>query len=717
MTDKMHFTFSDMISGYVTRFEWDRKDLFALKTSDDREFEVRIGDNCYAELTRNLGEAFIDCTGCIRNMLAAGRHLFVYGIFYPEGSDVNFEAKHIVFSGRTEGDYVFEAQDWWIKQIRQLGDFYLQAQFPDGNIDYREYRTHLSAGGRHEGDMRQETDTISRLVYGFASAYLLTGEDRYLEAADKGTKYLREHFRCENQGDDTCYWYHAIDLKGQHERKILASEFGDDYDAIPAYEQIYALAGPTQTYRITGDPAIADDIQRTINLFQKYYIDRKLGGYFSHIDPVTFDPRAESLDRNRSRKNWNSVGDHAPAYLINAVLATGNSEWAAMLEYCADMIAGHFQDYDNSAFVNEKFHEDWSHDQTWGWQQNRAVVGHNLKIAWNLTRIQSMVAKKGYEEFARRIAELMPKHGMDMQRGGWYDVVNRILGDGQEWHRFAWHDRKAWWQQEQGILAYQIMAGVLKDPQYLKLARESAAFYNAWFLDHDAGGVYFNVLANGLPYMVGTEREKGSHSMSGYHAFELCYLAAVYNNLLVTKQPMNFFFKPLPASFPGRLLRVAPDMLPEGSIRIAAVEIDGQPYSDFDAQKLTIRLPDSSTQVAVKVRIEPTSGLEHFTCTSRTDAGACTLKLEGDLDSRAVPHLVKELACAYQSTRIIIDISNLQKMCPEGGRALLFMRQKVSVDEPVYIVGATGQPMDMLSGDEFTEEVVCVKTVKDIPAV
>jgi len=27
------------------------------------------------------------------------------------------------------------------------------------------------------------------------------------------------------------------------------------------------------------------------------------------------------------------------------------------------------------------FFDDWSKDQTWGWQQNRAVVGHNLKIA------------------------------------------------------------------------------------------------------------------------------------------------------------------------------------------------------------------------------------------------------------------------------------------------------------------------------------------------
>ena len=162
------------------------------------------------------------------------------------------------------------------------------------------------------------------------------------------------------------------DNAAAHERKMLSSEFGDDYDAIPAYEQIYALAGPTQTYRITGDPKIRKDIDRTLNMFNRYYRDYEQGGYFSHIDPVTFDPKAESLGRNRARKNWNSVGDHAPAYLINLVLATGEPEHVEMLVDTATTIATRFPDYDNSAFVQEKFHEDWSPDREWGWQQNRA---------------------------------------------------------------------------------------------------------------------------------------------------------------------------------------------------------------------------------------------------------------------------------------------------------------------------------------------------------
>src|SRR5207237_7168320 len=139
-------------------------------------------------------------------------------------------------------------------------------------------------------------------------------------------------------------------------------------------------------------------------------------------------------------------------------------------------------------------------------------------------------AKDEYVKLAQKIAEVMPAVGSDRQRGGWYDVVERARAPGQGAHRFVWHDRKAWWQQEQAILAYLILHGVLGGEAYQRHAREAQAFYNAWFLDHDDGGVYFNVLATGLPYLMGNERFKGSHSMSGYHSMELCYLATVYIN-------------------------------------------------------------------------------------------------------------------------------------------------------------------------------------------
>ena len=603
--NELKFTFSDTIAGYVDSFD-PETDVFTVKTSDDRDFAIKLKDNTYAQLVRNLDEPYQDATGQMRDMLQPGRYVFTYGVFYPESTGVAVEAQFLVFVGRRLEEYVFEGQNWWVRQIEELGNFYLNAQFGEEPVNFDNYRTQITLTGDKAVDgYRQETDTISRLVYGFASAYLLTGDDRYLEGAEKGTEYLREHMRFYDMDENIVYWYHGVDINGHRETKIFSSEFGDDYDAIPAYEQIYALAGPIQTYRITGDPQILNDAELTVDLFDRFYLDEEVGGYFSHLDPITLDPRSESLGANKGKKNWNSVGDHAPAYLINLYLATGEERYAKFLEYTFDTICEHFPDYDSSPFVQEKFFEDWSHDSTHMWQQDRGVVGHNLKISWNLMRMYGLMPKEKYEEVARRIAKEMPEVGQDRQRGGWYDVMERHLSDNEELHRYAFHDRKAWWQQEQGILAYYILSGILGDEVYRKYAREGTAFYNAFFLDHDDGAVFFNVLSNGVPYLMGTERFKGSHSMSGYHSFELAYLSQVYINLLVTKQPLTLHFKPYPGGFKDNILHVSPDILPAGSVQIGAVWVDDEPYSNYDAEALTVKLPDTDQQVRVRVQIDP----------------------------------------------------------------------------------------------------------------
>jgi mannose/cellobiose epimerase-like protein (N-acyl-D-glucosamine 2-epimerase family) len=703
------FTFSDLVAGYVKAVA-DTGGSFDLVTSDGREITVALTSTAYAEVVRNLGEPYHDATGQMRSMLVPGRYLFAYGVFYPDGQErsVSFEAKHLVFVGRSESEFAFERQDWWIKQVHQLADFYLGAQFGTGPIDFAGYRTNLDSMGRKSKSGRQEADTISRLVYGLASAFMLTGEDRYLEAAENGTLYLRNHFRAQDATEGVCYWYHAVDIKDDGtEQKIFASEFGDDFDAIPCYEQIYALAGPVQTYRLTGDSKILRDVEGTIKLFDRFFKDRsESGGYYSHIDPITFDPLSETLGQNRGRKNWNSVGDHAPAYLINLWLATGAPEYADFLEYTFDTIAKHFPDYENSPFVQEKFFADWSKDQEWGNQQNRAIVGHNLKIAWNLMRMQSLRAKPEYLGLAERIAELMPAVGSDRQRGGWYDMVERMLEPGQQFHRLVWHDRKAWWQQEQGILAYLILSGIVGKPSYRKYARESAAFYNAWFLDTEAGGVYFNVLANGIPYALGTERGKGSHSMSGYHSFELAFLASVYTNLLITKEPMDFYFRPAPGGFTDGLLRVAPDILPAGSVRIEQVWIDGRSHEDFDPIALTVRLPEGYGRVKVRVRLVPTD-VTFSADLLDVEGDRARLALSGKLAPAGIKHLDEQMEAAIgQGAKAIeFDMTRLEAISPEGVRFLIFRKQKLGGGFPVSIVGATGPVLAALEMSEFTDEV------------
>ncbi|WP_013334601.1 AGE family epimerase/isomerase [Gloeothece verrucosa] len=721
--NKLNFSFSDLIAGYVVKFEplEGKFGSFHLKTSDGKTFKVSLTSMTNAQLVRNLGEPYYNCTTQISSMLVPQRYLFVYGIFYPEAGENKFEAKNIVFLGRTEAEYLFEKPDWWVKQIQQLADFYLKCQFEDKEIDFRQYRTDLSLVGSKKNSTRQETDTISRLVYGFATAYMLTGDERYLEAAEKGTEYLRQHMRFLDTDEQICYWYHGIDVHPDgSEQKIFASEFGDDYDAIPAYEQIYALVGPTQLYRITGDLCVLGDIERTVNLFDRYFRDKtQYGGFFSHIDPITLSPYSATLGQNRARKNWNSVGDHAPAYLINLWLATEDHKYTEMLEKTFDLIEKYFPDDENSFFVQERFHEDWSHDLHWFWQQNRAVVGHNLKIAWNIMRMNHLIPKEKYTKLAEKIGQTMPKVGSDQQRGGWYDVVERFLEPGQEKHRFVWHDRKAWWQQEQAILAYLILAGSLENPKYRQLAREAAAFYNAWFLDSEDGGIYFNVQANGIPYLAGgNERGKGSHSMSGYHAFELGYLATVYTNLLITKQPMELYFKPKPGAFKDNILRVAPDILPLGSVRIGEVQIDGQTYFDFDAEKLTVNLPFSEESLKVKVRLIPAQVFFDATVLE-VSQGTAKIALTGLLDANAngIFQEALERATKQPIHRLILFLENLKCISSTGIRTLIFTKQKLGKTVEVQLVGASDSVTKLLKMSSFCQGVKIIPKLEDSTVV
>lgn len=684
--------FSDMVAGYVTSID-DDDDSFSLRTSAGNDIYVYFTGNTLASIIRNFGEARIDVTGRMRDHLIPERYLYAYGLFYPENDAHRFEVKQIVFTSGDGMDFVFEEPNWWIKQAASIADFYLRGQFPDGKYDWRKYRTKLTLGGAHTSDrsapdFRQETDTISRLVYGLATAYLLTGEDRFLEAAEGGTEYLREHMRATNEAAGIVYWYHGIDVIGDHERKILASEFGDDYEAIPMYEQIYALAGPTQTYRITGDPRIFGDIEKTLMLFSRFYYDEKAGGYFSHLDSVTLEARSDALGQNRARKNWNSIGDHAPAYLINALLATGREDFERLLVIAGETILERFPDDDKSPFVQERFHEDWRADRRWGWQQDNAVVGHNLKIAWNLMRIHHLHANDAFVELATKIAAVMPAIASDQQRGGWYDVMERTLKNDQERHRLVWHDRKAWWQQEQAILAYLILYGSLGDPEHRRLAREAAAFYNAFFLDHDEGGIYFNVLASGTPYLVGNERLKGSHSMSGYHSIELCYLATVYTNLLITQEPLELHFKPLAAAFPDRVLRVAPDLLPPGSVRLTDVWIDDKPYDHFDARELLVYLPDSEDQVRVRVRIAPS--MEKLDIRYEVTADTVTLTCRGILSPDQVPKLRRWLEEARLSgvARISVAVDGVESISRDAVHELVCLAGKLEAGEDFGVVGA-----------------------------
>jgi mannose/cellobiose epimerase-like protein (N-acyl-D-glucosamine 2-epimerase family) len=602
----------------------------------------------------------------LHKFIVTGRPVAVSGILQQNGGVERFEARAVYLMHSDPGLYLFEETHWWLTQVIQMADRILDHLF-DARRSYtiddfaKFYRTNLNILGQPTNDSVQECAVLSRLIYDLSSAYLMTGAERYLLAAHAAVNYLRAAFRSLSHDGRYCFWAYGRSRSGEGEKGetlIIASRGPDDAGSIPLYEQIYALAGLAQYYRVTLDWEVLEDIRRTIDTFQDFYWDRRAddprparvphdppfaetGGYYSHLDPATMRPDTAALGENASRKNWNSIGDHIPAYLVNMILALDPLPLGAaghgareLLEQCdgileevSSLIIERFPDPDERvAFVNERFHADWTPDHTYRWQRNRAVVGHNLKIAWNLTRCAFRFQTRAqqlrdagdpsagdYQERARRCEELatrlgddMAQLGIDRLRGGVFDAVEREPENGMP-VQFAWEPTKDFWQQEQGILAYLILHGAVAGTDYLQLARSCSAFWNVFFLDRERQGYFFRTTENGLPVLEGQYGMKSSHAI-GYHAFELSYLAHLYTRVFVaagggSDNSFCLYFK-ICSLKQQDTINVLPDFMPPGRVRVTRVRANGIDVTD-DLDRANLALFQVET---AKMTPDPVNG-------------------------------------------------------------------------------------------------------------
>lgn len=585
----------------------------------------------------------------------------VQGVFQINGDTTRFDARTVFLLASVKDRYLFEETHWWLTQTARLADQWLDSLFGDKRsyaIDdwVALYRTNLNILGLPSDDNTQECAVLSRLIYGLSAAYLIVGEDRYREAAAAAVKFQRDAFRSLSNDYQYCFWAYGR-RRGRYGTELLVpSQSGDDAGSIPLYEQIYALAGLANYYRISLDWEVLEDIRRTVAAFNAFFLDEQrdgdaafsgAGGYFSHIDYATMRPDRNANPANNLKKNWNSVGDHIPAYLVNLLIALDPVPPDAredlqetkriaqeLLERVTTLILDKFPDKNPAIpYVNERFLANWDPDHHYSWQQNRAIVGHNFKIAWNLTRVanyyetQAVTTGRGgnagqgdrYKalaarcmQMAERLGRSMSDIGVDQIRGGCFDAVEREPFTGERKFgppmpvEFTWLNTKDFWQQEQAILACLILYGHTRDPLYLENARRLEAFWNIAFLDREHHGMYFRVSENGLPIVQGGYEIRGGHSdASGYHCFELNYLAHIYNRAYVaqtngTDPVFSMYFRPDP-DCRANSINVLPDFMRPGSVQIERVLVNGRPRAHTDPNYFQIELQESDRGANIAV--------------------------------------------------------------------------------------------------------------------
>ena len=200
-----------------------------------------------------------------------------------------------------------------------------------------------------------------------------------------------------------------------------------------------------------------------------------------------------------------------------------------------------------------------------------------------------------------KIADVMPAVGSDQQRGGWYDVIERdaAAGRGRATASPGTTARRGG-SRSRRILAYLILPGILGDAGVPASRRASPRRSTTPSSSTTTTArVYFNVLANGMPYLLGTER------LQGQPLDERLPLDRAVLPGGGLHQPADHQAAAGPALQAARRARSRttscasrPTSCRPASIKIDEVWIDGQPYADFDADKLTVKLPPPAAKTA-----------------------------------------------------------------------------------------------------------------------
>jgi uncharacterized protein YyaL (SSP411 family) len=192
-------------------------------------------------------------------------------------------------------------------------------------------------------------------------------------------------------------------------------------------------------------------------------------------------------------------------------------------------------------------------------------------------RLYYLTGDKRYLETAQKIAKAQIKYTWDEKYGGWMFKFMREEPSSVD-------DAKDWWTQEEGnnlMLNFYHFSG---NKDYLGKFKKSAEFWDKFFVDKKYGECYQTLARDGTP----SNKVKGTLFKSAYHSMEQALFSYLYLSLYVNRSEATLYFN-LIADTAGEKHYV--NLLEDPAVFIKSVEIDGKPWTDFDASGGSISLP------------------------------------------------------------------------------------------------------------------------------
>jgi len=417
--------------------------------------------------------------------------------------------------------------DYWKTQALE----HIMPYWTDNAIDkeYGAFHTNLDSVWDLYGSRNKFASMISRHLFSYSSAYLLSGNDEDIRIADSTFRWLIEKAWDKEFGG----WYDALDEKGDPVQYSKTT-----------FVQVYAVTGLTMYYFVTKDRKALEYIEKSNNFLEKHVWDSVSKGYFNSMNRDW-----SILDSNKS---FSSMITPVSGYLIYLYQATKEQKYLDQIIRILDVTVENMIDPE-SGWVLEDFDRNWNYISRRN-DASEVNIGHNIEASWMLLRNSLLTDNKDHLKSAQLLAEKIRSSGVLRDNGIWLNSAGRLDPSLHSADTY-------WWIQAYGNMFSLYLYKTTGDDKYLDDFRKGAVLWENNFMDYRNGDTFFCVDSAGNI----TDARKANQFKASYHNIEHCLLNFLALNLWVNNDPVDLNFR-IKSSVDGDL--IYPNILEDNDVRI-----------------------------------------------------------------------------------------------------------------------------------------------------
>jgi len=440
--------------------------------------------------------------------------------------------------------------------LKALADFRAKSRDNQNGGFFSFVKTDGTVGSDH----RKGFVTTTRDAWTFSRAFMVTGDESYLEQAAHALSFLFAHGWDNTNGG----WYFTADELG---RLTPYNQFWDPNTWKWSFVQHYALLGIGANCDATRDATTCGWFSKGRNFLDTKMWDSNPGqlGYYDQTNLNTTGATGKGFTATVDALTTNAI----QAELLSTTTPAYQQRNVELANIVSDRLAANL-DLSNAKYgFPESYNTNWSVNTS----QTSVDTGHILKSAWVLARVYLRHPDARYRAAARKlIYEVLKNGGWDEAAGVPYTTGNWSTGQVTKLAEC--------WQIEQaitgGLSNWYIADNQADRDAFLKMADRSLLFFAKYVIDHNSGGTFKMNNLNGTP----TDGVKSNFYNVEYHSTETFYFTYMYGNLMLHRTPIALYYK-LAATPAQRVVQLTPVAIDEASIQIQSVTLDGVPLTTF----------------------------------------------------------------------------------------------------------------------------------------